>query len=119
MTEAYGVRGSTPRIPILIKNFYKDLLIILNIKMVNKKSKDIGEGIGISGFTLGILSILLAGAMGIFMAVIGFIFCFFQQKRNPTQLGKVGIILNVVGFVLSIVFMFWLVPQLASQFANL
>jgi len=54
--------------------------------MVKKKTKNIGEGLGISGFTLGVLSILLAGAMGIFIAVIGLIFSYVQQKNKPTQL---------------------------------
>jgi len=87
--------------------------------MVRKKSKSFGEGLGISGFTLGVLSILLAGGMGVFMAVIGFIFCFTQQKKNPTQLGKIGVILNIVGFVLSILFMIWLIPVLSQQLQNL
>jgi len=72
--------------------------------------KKIGEGLGISGFTLGILSIVLAGYIGIIISVIGFIFCFVQQKKNKTQLGKVGLILNVIGFVLSLIVIFYLAP---------
>ncbi len=84
-----------------------------------KKDKSFGEGLGISGFTLGVLSILLAGGMGVFMSIVGFIFCFTQQKKNPTQLGKMGVILNIIGFVLSIVLMIWLYPILSQQLANL
>ncbi len=87
--------------------------------MVAKHSQNIGEGLGISGFTLGVLSILLAGGGGVFMSIIGFIFCFVQQKKNPTELGKYGIILNVIGFVLSIIFIIWLIPLIAQQIPGL
>ncbi len=63
------------------------------------KSKD---GLGISGFTLGVLSIIMAGSLGIFLSIVGFTFCMIQRKRSPTRLGKIGIILNIVGFVLSV-----------------
>ena len=63
-----------------------------------------GEGLGISGFTLGIMSIILAGWLGGLIAIIGFIFCMIQQKRNKTGLAKAGIILNIVGFVISAAF---------------
>jgi uncharacterized BrkB/YihY/UPF0761 family membrane protein len=70
--------------------------------MASKKEvKEIGEGLGISGFTLGILSIVLAGFLGFVLSIIGFIFSRVQQKRNPTKLARVGVILNVIGFVIS------------------
>jgi len=79
-----------------------------------KQSKEFGEGIGNSGFTLGILSILLAGTMGILIAVVGLIFSVLQQRKNPTKLGKVGVILNIIGFILSIAFIIYLVPIFQS-----
>lgn len=79
-----------------------------------KKSKAFGEGIGNSGFTLGVLSILLAGTIGILIAVVGLIFSVLQQKKNPTSLGKTGVILNIVGFVLSIIFIIYLIPVIQS-----
>lgn len=84
-----------------------------------KKSARIGEGLGIAGFTLGVLSILLAGLVGVFIAVVGFIFCMVQQKKNPTKLAKVGVVLNVIGFVLSLIIIFYLLPALQQQLQNL
>jgi vacuolar-type H+-ATPase subunit I/STV1 len=87
--------------------------------MVKKKKEGFGEGLGISGFTLGVLSILLAGGMGIFIAVVGFLFCYAQQRKSPTRLGRIGVILNIIGFVLSILFIIWLVPVVSQQLQNL
>jgi len=71
--------------------------------MVEKKLKKSEEGLGISGFTLGILSIVLAGWLGAILAIIGFIFCLIQQKGTPTKIGRTGIILNVIGFLVSVI----------------
>lgn len=70
--------------------------------MAEKKGE---EGLGISGFTLGVMSLVLAGWIGIIIAIIGFIFCYRQQKKNPFKLAKVGMILNIVGFFISIAFL--------------
>ncbi|MEK6823631.1 MAG: hypothetical protein AABY06_01225 [Nanoarchaeota archaeon] len=82
--------------------------------MVKAGGKEIGEGLGISGMTFGILSIVFASYIGIILSIIGFIFSLNQQKNNPTKLGKSGIILNIIGFVLSVAFIivsiFWLTP---------
>jgi len=80
-----------------------------------KEGKRIGEGLGISGFTLGILSIIFAGYIGIIIAVIGGIFCIIQQKKNKTNLGKIGLILNIVGIILSIVFIVYLAPLMSNM----
>ena len=53
------------------------------------------QGLGISGFTIGVMSIILAGWLGVFTGIVGFIFCRIQQKRNPTKLARIGIILNI------------------------
>ncbi len=66
--------------------------------------KEIGEGLGISGMTLGILSIISAGLTGIILSVIGFVLSYIQQKDNPTKIGKWGRILNVIGFIVSVIF---------------
>jgi hypothetical protein len=75
--------------------------------MVKKKEeKEIGEGLGISGFTLGVLSIVLVlnlAFLSSIISIIGFVFCMIQQKHNPKKLGKIGIILNIIGFVLGII----------------
>ncbi|VVB83293.1 Uncharacterised protein [uncultured archaeon] len=79
-----------------------------------KESKIKGNSLGASGFTLGVLSILFCGIFGVIFSIVGFIFCFVQQKKKPTKLGKVGLILNIVGFVLSIVYIIYLAPLLAQ-----
>jgi hypothetical protein len=76
-------------------------------RMVEKKvekKKYTEEGIGISGFTLGILSLLFAGGAGVVISIVGFFLCLYQQKKNPTSLGKIGIILNIIGFIFGIIF---------------
>ena len=70
--------------------------------MTEKES--IGDGLGTSGFTLGILSIIFAGWMGIIIAVVGGIFCFVQQKNKKMRIAKVGLVLNVVGLIISLLF---------------
>ncbi|MCK5149718.1 hypothetical protein KAJ87_02240 [Candidatus Pacearchaeota archaeon] len=86
--------------------------------MVKKEAKEIGEGLGISGFTLGFFSILLAGWLGITTSIFGFIFCFIQQKNKPTKLGKIGMTLNIIGFIVSIIFIIiytFYLPQILQQ----
>ncbi len=60
------------------------------------------EGLGISGFTLGVLGLILSGWVGLIISIVGAIFCFIQQKRHKTSLGKVGFIVNVIGIILSL-----------------
>ena len=78
-------------------------------------AKKIGEGLGISGFTLGVLSIVFAGVLGCLIAIIGFVFCLVQQKKNPTKLGHAGIIINVIGFVLSVIFVYIIFSGIFTQ----
>jgi hypothetical protein len=80
-----------------------------------KESKVKGNSLGASGFTLGILSILTLGVIGAFIALVGTVFCFIQQKKKPTKLGKAGLIINIFGFILSIVYVIWIAP-LVSKF---
>ena len=88
------------------------------MKKRTKKSKINGNSLGASGFTLGILSILFAGWIGVIFAIVGFIFCLTQQKRKPTKIGKVGMILNIIGFALSFLFIFYLAPLLTEWMQN-
>lgn len=67
-----------------------------------EKTEGKNEGLGISGFTIGVLGIVFSGWVGLILTTIGFIFCFIQQKQHKTKLGKIGKILNIVGFVLSL-----------------
>ena len=79
-----------------------------------KESRINGNSLGASGFTLGILSILSFGIIGMIMSIIGFIFCFIQQKKKPTKLGRAGLIINVAGFILSLVYIIYFAPMLAQ-----
>jgi len=72
--------------------------------MAEKES--IGDGLGTSGFTLGVLSIIFAGWMGVIISVVGGIFCFAQQKNKKMRIAKVGLILNIIGLVVSLLFIF-------------
>ena len=74
-------------------------------KSVNKELPSTKEGLGISGFILGILSLVWAGSIfiGTPLAITGFIFCRIQQKKNPMKLAKIGTILNIIGFILGII----------------
>lgn len=77
------------------------------------------EGLGISGFTLGVVSIVLAGWLGIISSIVGYIFCHIQQKRHPIHLGRIGKILNIIGFIISLIFViaytYYLVPAIQQQ----
>jgi hypothetical protein len=84
-----------------------------------KEPKVKGNSFGASGFTLGVLSVVSFGIIGLFMSVIGFIFCFVQQKKKPTKLGKAGLILNLLAFVLSVVYIVWLAPLLTQYLQSL
>ncbi|HTY43685.1 MAG TPA: hypothetical protein VMC80_00370 [Patescibacteria group bacterium] len=61
-----------------------------------------GNSFGAAGFTLGIMSILYLGYMGIVTALLGFIFCFFQFKGKRTKLSKAGLIISAIGIILGI-----------------
>ena len=61
--------------------------------------KESGEGLGISGFTLGIMSIIMAGWLGLILSIVGFSFCMVQQKKHKTKLGKAGMVIGVIGFI--------------------
>lgn len=71
--------------------------------MVKKEGKS--EAWGISGFTLGIVSLVLViftPFAGVLTSVVGFTFCILQQKKKPTKFGKRGIIINIIGLVINI-----------------
>ena len=66
------------------------------------EKKSVGNGLGASGFTLGVMSIIFAGLWGLAISIVGGIFCFVQQKNKKMRIAKVGLILNIIGFTLSI-----------------
>jgi uncharacterized membrane protein len=79
-----------------------------------KESKVKGNSLGTAGFILGILSILSMGIIGVVLSIAGFTFCLIQQKKKPTKLATAGLVLNIIGFVLSLVWIFYLAPLLAN-----
>jgi len=81
--------------------------------MAKKEGKS--EALGISGFTLGIVSLVMViftPIGGVLLALTGFIFCIIQQKKYPTKLGKSGLILNIAGLLVNIVWWFVLIKYL-------
>ena len=86
---------------------------------IKKEAKAKGEELGVVGFILGILSIIFVGSNGIIIAIVGFFFCLVQQKRNPTRLGKIGMILNVIGFILAVVLIVLLLTVLKPYLEQL
>ena len=91
-----------------------------------KKSKKNGEALGISGFTLGIagyFSLLFMTLLSLAFFITGLVFCIIQQKRKPTKLGKIGLIINILGIIatiiLGIVVAIYLYPLLQEQLQNL
>lgn len=84
----------------------------------SKESIVKGNSFGASGFTLGILSVISLGVFGVILSVIGFIFCFVQQRKKPTKLGKTGLVINVVGLILSILWIVYFAPMLANYLQN-
>ena len=89
-----------------------------------KKSgeKSNNESLGIIGLTLGISSIIFMGNNGILLGIVGLVFSMIQQKKNPTKIGKAGIIVNIVGIILAVVFLIvfiqYLLPVIQEQMQN-
>jgi len=86
----------------------------------NLKSGD-SESFGISGFTLGVMSLvmlILSPLFGILTAIVGGVFSYIQIKRKKNKVAKTGLILNIIGLVLNIalwiVMLVYLVPLLQS-----
>jgi len=89
-------------------------------KSVSKKSNN--EAFGIIGLTLGIISIIFMGNNGILVGIVGLVFSMIQQRKYPTKIGRAGVILNIIGIILAIVFVIvfikYLVPVIQEQLQN-
>jgi hypothetical protein len=71
--------------------------------MVEKeRAESRSEGIGISGFTIGVIGIIFSGWIGIILSAVGLSFCLVQQKKHKTRMAKVGLIINAIGIILSV-----------------
>jgi len=80
-----------------------------------KKSKGTSEGLGIAGFTLGIVglvTLLFSILLALVLFIVGVILCSIQQKKNPTKLGKSGLIINIIGIILAVIFLIILIKYL-------
>ncbi|MFW6282981.1 MAG: hypothetical protein ACOC1P_02920 [Minisyncoccales bacterium] len=66
------------------------------------KEERTNEALSISGFILGILSILFLGAKGMIIGIVGVVFSGYAYKKKKTKIGKTGIILNIIGIVLGL-----------------
>ena len=77
---------------------------------------------GIVSVILGILSIIFALNNGIILGIIGLIFGFQQKKKGKNKWSKAGIILNIIGIILSILILLAIIyiakyrPDILAQF---
>ncbi len=85
------------------------------------------EALGIAGFTLGIVSLvmlLISPLFGVLTSLVGGFLCFKQLKKSKTKTAKTGLILNIIGLVINITLWIlvavYLSPLIASgQFPGL
>lgn len=102
---------------ILFKTFINISGLIHNIRlkeeMARQKKEKIEEeknpdAFGISGFTLGIVSLVTAflGTLvtGLLFSIAGLTFSLMQQKKKMTRKGKIGVILNIIAIIVNIGF---------------
>jgi len=71
-----------------------------------KKGESKDNSFGIASVTLGILSIVFAGINGVILGVVALIFANIQQKSYKTKWGNAGVILSIIGIILSIIMVF-------------
>ena len=74
--------------------------------MVKKEVGKDRNGFGVTSFTLGILCVIfviLNPLIALVLGIVGFIFGKKQNKIQKTSLAKAGIVLNIVGMILSVV----------------
>ena len=89
-------------------------------KKGDKKSNK--ESLGVAGFTLsiaGFVSLLLNPILPILFFITGLIFCFIKQKNLKTKLGKVGLILNSIGIVATILYLVILIKYIIPKILEL
>jgi cell shape-determining protein MreD len=71
---------------------------------VNDKS-ECGNSFGIAGVVLGVVSLASMGFPGLIMAIVGLVFSRKQKNLHENKWSKAGIILNILGIVLSAIVM--------------
>lgn len=73
-------------------------------KEVNQP-KEYGNGFGIAGFILGLLSVLLIWffSPAWILAILGLIFSIIQLKKKKTGLAVAGLVLSIIGIILPLI----------------
>ncbi len=71
-----------------------------------KETKIYDNSSGVVGIVLGILSVL-SGVPGILLGFVGFWFSFYQCKKKNNKWATWGMVLNVIGFILGVVFAYY------------
>lgn len=77
------------------------------------------EGFGIAGLVLAIVGLLSMSSNGIIYSLVAIIFGKFQQKKYPNRIGKLALIIGVIGLVLNIVFIILLLVYYPSILQNI
>ena len=70
------------------------------------------EHLGLSSFTLAIAGFfvtLFTPVASFIMFVVSLVFSAIQQKKNPTKLGKVALILSIIGIIVDVLFVIFLI----------
>ena len=107
MTEDHGVRGSTPRRPILRK-VYKNKFVKYN--MAEKR--------GVA-FILGILSIVFAffqPLVGLILGIIGLVQNKQDKSKKAKKLNIIGIVLSIIVFIGLMILNIYMVSQQAFPY---
>ena len=104
------------------RKVYKIEKIILS--MVKKEGVKVNadNSSGVAGVVFGILSIifaLLTPVIGIISAIVGLVFSLKQSKASKNKWSKAGIILNVVGIIVSLLILVLIIKLLPSIISNI
>ena len=91
-------------------------------EMIDKEIKHHDNSSGVVGIVFGVMAVM-SGIPGILLGFIGFFFSWNQHKKSKNKWSKWGLWLNVVGFILGIIFAIYLSVAIAdlnglSQLSN-
>lgn len=86
--------------------------------MIDREIRHHDNSSGVAGVIFGIMAILF-GAPGILLGLVGFFFSLNQNKKAKNSWSKWGIVLNVVGFVLGIIFAVYISVYVRNAVAGL
>lgn len=69
--------------------------------MIEKKKEEKGQGFGIAGFVIAIVSIFL-GPIGLITGLIAVILCIVQLKKNSNGLAIAGLVISIIAILISV-----------------